>query len=101
MHLEQELYPDGGYLERCGYHAVVVNFVMQAMMTIRANGADDRFPEAIGQEEDEVMAEADLFDTPSHGVRVLPGLLKGLRYGIPLHAEIVNQLREAGVSLVL
>ncbi|MHC4886188.1 MAG: heparinase II/III family protein, partial [Planctomycetota bacterium] len=44
IHLEREVTPDGGYLERCGYHSVALNFTMQAMMTIRVNGGEDRFP---------------------------------------------------------
>ena len=45
MHLERELYPDGGYMERCGYHCVALSFTMHAVATIRANDVECRFPE--------------------------------------------------------
>src|SRR5215472_8958365 len=37
--------------------------------------------ELVGQVEAEVMAEADLQGVPSHGVRMLSGLLRGIRDG--------------------
>lgn len=43
LHLEREVYPDGGYYERCGYHEVALTFTMQAVATIRADGAEARF----------------------------------------------------------
>lgn len=43
LHLEREVYPDGGYRERCGYHEVALTFAMQAVSTIRANRAEARF----------------------------------------------------------
>lgn len=43
LHLEREVYSDGGYRERCGYHSVAMDFVMQAAAAIRANGAESRF----------------------------------------------------------
>ncbi len=45
LHLERELYPDGGYTERCGYHTVAMSYAMHAVATIRLNGAEGRFPE--------------------------------------------------------
>ena len=45
LHLERELYPDGGYRERCGYHSVAMSFAMHAVATIRANHVESRFPD--------------------------------------------------------
>ena len=45
LHLEHEVYADGAYLERCGYHSVAMNFAMQAVASIGANSAEARFPE--------------------------------------------------------
>lgn len=45
LHLERELYPDGAYRERCGYHTVALSYVMHAVATIRLNRLEDRFPE--------------------------------------------------------
>lgn len=50
LHLEREVYPDGAYRERCGYHQVAVTFTMQAIATIRANGLEVRFPELASPE---------------------------------------------------
>ena len=50
LHLEREVYPDGGYMERCGYHSVAMTFTMQAIATIRANGVEDRFAELMRPE---------------------------------------------------
>ena len=46
-HLEHELYPDGGYLERCGYHWVAMSNIMQAVATVIANGQQARFSELV------------------------------------------------------
>ncbi len=43
-HLACELYPDGGYSERCTYHTVALGYTMQAVAVIRAAGAAARFP---------------------------------------------------------
>ncbi len=45
LHLEREVYPDGAYWERCGYHEVAVTFTMQAITTIHHNRLEGRFPE--------------------------------------------------------
>lgn len=45
LHLQRELYPDGGYMERCGYHCVALTYTMHALATIRLNAAEKRFPE--------------------------------------------------------
>lgn len=49
-HLERELYPDGGYLERCGYHWVAMSNIMQAVATVLANGQQARFSELVASE---------------------------------------------------
>jgi len=43
-HLMNELYPDGGYMERCGYHSVAMGYLMHAVATIIANNVEKRFP---------------------------------------------------------
>lgn len=43
--------------------------------------ADNGVPEKNGRIEAEIMAEADLLGVPSHGVRMLPGLVQGIRDG--------------------
>ena len=45
LHFEREVYPDGGYFERCGYHSVALSFAMHAVATVLANGAQERFAE--------------------------------------------------------
>ncbi len=55
FHLEHEVYPDGGYRERCGYHSVALSFAMQGVATIRLNGQDQRFPDLMASETLEIM----------------------------------------------
>jgi hypothetical protein len=43
-HYALEVGADGGYQERCGYHTVAMSFVMQLVISIRANRAGRRFP---------------------------------------------------------
>ena len=50
LHLECEVDSDGGYLERCGYHSVAMDFTMQAVASIRANRAESRFPELMNSQ---------------------------------------------------
>jgi len=45
LHLQREVYPDGGYMERCGYHWVAMSNIMQAVAVVLANGMEARFPE--------------------------------------------------------
>ena len=45
IHFEREVYPDGGYYERCGYHAVALSYAMHAAATIRLNSSEHRFAE--------------------------------------------------------
>ena len=51
--------------------------------------------------ESEIMVEADLFGTPSHGVRMLPGLLEGIRSGRAIAVPQVHKLHEFGACTVL
>lgn len=55
-------------------HAALVSAISRAL-------ADAGVPETVRAVEAEVMAEADLMGTPSHGIRMLPGLLKGIAMG--------------------
>jgi len=50
LHLEAEVLPDGGYMERCGYHSVAMDMTMQAVATIRANALESRFSELMSPE---------------------------------------------------
>jgi hypothetical protein len=50
LHLEREVYPDGGYRERCGYHSVAMSYAMHAVATIQQNGLERRFPELMSPE---------------------------------------------------
>lgn len=50
LHLERELYPDGGYRERCGYHSVAMSYAMHAVATIRVNHVEHRFAELMSGE---------------------------------------------------
>jgi len=47
LHVQREVYPDGGYLERCGYHWVAMSNIMQATAVVLANGQEARFSELI------------------------------------------------------
>ncbi|MDB5888784.1 MAG: hypothetical protein JWM03_1656 [Rhodocyclales bacterium] len=48
-----------------------------------------------------IMVEADLFGTPSHGVRMLPGLLAALRQGRAKAMPHVHKVREFAACAVL
>jgi len=49
LHFEREVYPDGGYAERCGYHTVAMGYVMHAVATIRINKLEKRFPDLMNR----------------------------------------------------
>lgn len=49
--------------------------------TIDAALAGEGMPEAVRRDEAELTADADLMEVPSHGVRMLPGLIRTLREG--------------------
>ena len=51
--------------------------------------------------EAEVMAEADLMGVPSHGVRMLPGLIQGLREGRASRAPRLRCVRDHAAVCVL
>src|SRR5512140_1079740 len=51
--------------------------------------------------EAEVMAEADLLGVPSHGVRMLPGLLQGIREGRCNPDPRLRLVRERGATCML
>src|SRR5450756_881816 len=53
----------------------------QLVAVIAKTLADAGMPASVCALEAEVMAEADLLGVPSHGVRMLPGLLQGIRDG--------------------
>ncbi len=58
-------------------------------------------PEDVRRVEAEVMAEADLMGVPSHGVRMLPNLVRGLREGRASAAPRMQVLRDRGAACVL
>ncbi len=51
--------------------------------------------------EAEVMAEADLMGVPSHGVRMLPGLVRGIREGRAARAPRLKLVRDRSAVCVL
>lgn len=58
-------------------------------------------PSPIRDIEAEVMAEADLLGMPSHGVRMLPGLVQGIREGRANPNPALEMLRERAAICVL
>jgi LDH2 family malate/lactate/ureidoglycolate dehydrogenase len=58
-------------------------------------------PEEVRRVEAEIMAEADLMGVPSHGVRMLPNLVRGLREGRASAAPQLQKLRNQGAVCVL
>lgn len=58
-------------------------------------------PDDIAILEAEVMAEADLLGVPSHGVRMLPGLLAGLKDGRVKSAPNIQFKREFGATSLM
>lgn len=56
---------------------------------------------SLAAQEAEIMAEADLLGVPSHGVRMLPGLLKALKEGRANAQPNTRILREFGATSVL
>ncbi len=43
MHYLGDVYSDGGYMERCGYHAVALSFTAQTIAAIKTSGQEARF----------------------------------------------------------
>ncbi|MBE0585728.1 MAG: Ldh family oxidoreductase [Desulfofustis sp.] len=72
-------------------HAALITAVSRALVT--AGVAEDR-----ARIEAEIMTEADLLGVPSHGIRMLPGLLKGLADGRVKPVPHTGLLREKGAT---
>jgi LDH2 family malate/lactate/ureidoglycolate dehydrogenase len=70
-------------------HADLVRQI-QAVLTARA------LPEPIARIEAELMAEADLLGTPSHGIRMLPRVLASLRSGLLNSSPQIQILSDFG-----
>lgn len=68
---------------------------------IREVLAAEGVPYPIREVEAEVMAEADLAGVPSHGVRMLPGLVMALREGRAKRDPQLKLLRERASTCVL
>jgi len=58
-------------------------------------------PKSNANIEAEIMAEADLLEVPSHGVRMLPGLLKALSENRVAPAPTIKTIRDMGAICVL
>ncbi len=63
--------------------------------------AAEDMPVHVREVEAEVMAEADLLGVPSHGVRMLPGLVKALREGRVSRDPQLKVIRERGASCLM
>lgn len=75
-------------------HTQLVKLVAKAL-------TDAGVPAHIAAIEAEVMAEADLHGVPSHGVRMLPALLQGIRDGRVTANPKIKILRERPASCLL
>jgi LDH2 family malate/lactate/ureidoglycolate dehydrogenase len=75
-------------------HAQLVGIIPKAL-------ADAGVPAPVCAVEAEVMAEADLLGVPSHGVRMLPGLVRGIRDGRVTANPQIKIIRERLASCVL
>lgn len=69
--------------------------------TIRTALASAGVPPPVRDIEAEVMGEADLLGVPSHGIRMLPGLIQGIREGRCNPDPRLTVLRERGATCVL
>jgi LDH2 family malate/lactate/ureidoglycolate dehydrogenase len=58
-------------------------------------------PEKIAHQEAEIMVEADLLGVPSHGVRMLPGLLAALKDGRATATPTIQLKREFGATSLM
>ena len=58
-------------------------------------------PAEIAVQEARIMAQADLLGVPSHGVRMLPGLLNALRDGRAKAAPQISVIREFGATCMI
>jgi LDH2 family malate/lactate/ureidoglycolate dehydrogenase len=68
---------------------------------IRDTLASIGVPPAICLIEAEIMAEADLLGVPSHGIRMLPGLVRGIREGRARANPQIKIVRERAATLLL
>ena len=68
---------------------------------IREALAREGVPEEICEVEAEITAEADLFGVPSHGVRMVPGLLRAIREGRVNPTPRIAITRERSASCLL
>src|SRR5438067_718262 len=75
-------------------HPQLVRLIRQAL-------ADAGIPPHISDIEAEITAEADLLGVPSHGVRMLPGLLRGIREGRVNPNPNLKILRERAATCLL
>ena len=78
---------------RIGYRELVnaINNVLAA----------EGVPAPVREAESEIMAEADLMGVPSHGVRMLPGLVQGLREGRASASPRLQLMRDRDAACVL
>ena len=49
-HFRREVYADGGYMERCGYHSVALTFAAQGLAAVTLNGQHERFKELVADD---------------------------------------------------
>ena len=75
-------------------HEALVDAIRQVL-------AREGVTESIGRIEADLMAEADLLGVPSHGVRMLPGLVKAIRDGRCKANPQLVVTRERGATCVL
>ena len=75
-------------------HVTLVDAIRQVL-------AREGVTESIGRIEADLMAEADLLGVPSHGVRMLPGLVKAIRDGRCNANPQLVVTREHGATCVL
>jgi LDH2 family malate/lactate/ureidoglycolate dehydrogenase len=75
-------------------HARLVGIIARAL-------ADAGVPAPVCAIEAEVMVEADMFGVPSHGVRMFPGLVQGIRDGRVTAAPQIKIIRERPATCVL
>jgi LDH2 family malate/lactate/ureidoglycolate dehydrogenase len=68
---------------------------------IRDTLASVGVPPQICAVEAEVMAEADLLGVPSHGIRMLPGLVRGIREGRATANPQIKILRERPAAILI
>ncbi len=75
-------------------HAQLAGIIARAL-------AEAGVPAPVGAVEAGVMAEADLLGVPSHGVRMLPGLVRGIREGRVTANPEIKIIRERPAACVL